>query len=604
VARGDAWEITRASAEVERLSLAAAGRRIAEPRLLASAAGVVRPAAGRIDLASAEVLTATVSLRTAGLSWRTARQEAGAGWRDRLRGTVQWQADAGRLERWLVAPATCDRWPAAGRAWGTMAFVDGADGLDIVVEATASQLALAEATTQAAAPRPLWTEPQATLVAELAVPAGAADTVRIDRLALESSTLAVAARGTAGGRPRGFALDGTMAYDWQQVSRLVAPWTGGAVQLAGGGGRPFAVRGRLADAAPAAPPQPAADTATLPLPADWATAAQAGSGPAPQARIALPVAAASSRFSVADLLRSLTVDTSLAWQAGDVAGFRLAAGEIPLRVIEGQVAFGPFDVGVSGGRVRGAPWVALAAEPRELVVPAGRVVERVAVDGPPARRLVSWLSPLVGHATHTSGLVSVDLAGARLPLADPFAGLAEGQVVFEALEVTPDAALAPLATLLAKLQALVDPRLALGDQPVLMRVRPDPVRLRLAERRLWHEGLVLDAGQFSVKSGGSVGADGTLAMMVEVALRADAAGQTPVVAPLLRTPLVIPLKGTLERPQFDARAIDLMLAKIVENTAQAVIGDGIVRGLDALLGGQQAPAPPPGAPPLVLPAAP
>jgi hypothetical protein len=105
----------------------AAGRRIAEPRLLASAAGVVRPAAGRIDLASAEVLTATVSLRTAGLSGRTARQEAGAGWRDRLRGTVQWQADAGRLERWLVAPATCDRWPAAGRAWGTMAFVDGAD---------------------------------------------------------------------------------------------------------------------------------------------------------------------------------------------------------------------------------------------------------------------------------------------------------------------------------------------------------------------------------------------------------------------------------------------------------------------------------------------
>lgn len=603
-ARGDAWEITRATAEVERLAVATAGRRIAEPRLLASAMGVVRPAAGRIDLASAEVLTATMSLRTAGLSWRTAPTERSPSWRDRLRGTIQWQADAGRLERWLMDPETCGRWPAAGRAWGTLAFVDGADGLDIVVEATGSQLALAEATAAAGAPRPLWTEPQATLAVEFAVPAVTTDTVRIDRLALESSTLAVTARGSVGGRPRGFALDGTLAYDWQQVSRLVAPWTGGVVQLAGGGGRPFALRGRLAEVPPASPSQPAADAAALPLPADWAAAAQAGSGPTPQARIALPVATAAARSSAADLVRSLTVDTSLAWQAGDLAGFRLDAGEIPLRVIEGQVAFGPFDVGVSGGRVRGSPWVALAAEPRELVVPAGRVVERVAVDGAPARRLVSWLSPLVGHATHTSGLVSIDLAGARLPLADPFAGLAEGRVVFEALEVAPDAALAPLATLVAKLQALVDPRLALGDQPVLMRVRPDPVRLRLAERRLWHEGLVLDAGQLTVKSGGSVGADGTLAMLVEVALRADAAGQTPVVAQLLRTPLVIPLKGTVERPQFDARAIDLMLAKIVENTAQAVISDGIVRGLDALLGGQQAPPPQPAASPLVLPGSP
>ena len=199
-------------------------------------------------------------------------------------------------------------------------------------------------------------------------------------------------------------------------------------------------------------------------------------------------------------------------------------------------------------------------------------------------------------------MVSVDLAGARLPLADAFGGLADGQVVFEALEVTPGPALMPLAAVVAKLQSLVDPRLAFGDKPVLMRVRPDPVRVRLVERRLWHEGLVLDAGQMTVKSGGSVGADGTLAMVVEVALRAEVAGQTPVVAQLLRTPLVIPLKGTVERPQFDARAIDTMLAKIVENTAQAVIGDGIVRGLDALLGGPQPASPPaPAAAPLVVP---
>jgi hypothetical protein len=42
-----------------------------------------------------------------------------------------------------------------------------------------------------------------------------------------------------------------------------------------------------------------------------------------------------------------------------------------------------------------------------------------------------------------------------------------------------------------------------------------------------HEGLVMDMGQFTVTSRGGVGADGSLAMLVEVALRGDLAGQTP-----------------------------------------------------------------------------
>lgn len=601
VARGDAWEVTRAGVEIERLGVETAGVSIVEPRLVASAAGLVRPATGRVDLASAEVLTATVSLRTAGLAWRPAAPAAG--WRDRLRGRVQWQADVGRLERWLIDAATAGRWPATGRAWGTVELVDGADGLDVVVEATGNQVALTEVppAAPAAAPRVLWAEPQATLAVELALPTRAADTLRIGRLALASSTLTMEARGMVGGRPRAVELDGTMSYDWQQVSRLAAPWTGGLVQLAGAGGRPFALRGRLPATAAAPPPAGSTDPEALPLPEAWVSATQGGAGAeARAARVALPVAA-QSRWSAADMLRALAIDTSLAWQAGEVAGFGLDAGEIPLRLLEGQLAFGPFDVGVAGGRVRGAPWIGLAAAPRELVVPAGRLVDRVSIAGPPARRFTSWLSPLVGHAAHTSGFVSVDLAGARLPLGNPFGGLAEGKVHFEALEVTPDGPLLPLATLLSKLQAVVDPRLALGDKPVLMRVRPDPVLVRLVERRLWHEGLVLDAGQFVVKSGGSVGADGSLAMAVEVALRGDLVGQTPVLAQLMRTPLVIPLKGTVERPQFDARAIDTMLARIVENTAQAVIGDGIVRGLDALLGGQQAPPPPAAPAPLVLP---
>jgi hypothetical protein len=212
-------------------------------------------------------------------------------------------------------------------------------------------------------------------------------------------------------------------------------------------------------------------------------------------------------------------------------------------------------------------------------------------------RWVSWLVPLIGRSTQTQGLMSVDMAGARLPLADPFGGEASGQVIFENLEATPGEDIRPLVNLIVKLQSAIDPRFAFGDKAVLLRVRPEPVSFRLADRRLWHDGLAMDAGQLVIRSAGSVGMDGTLAMVVEVAFRGDIAGATPVVGQLLRTPLAIPLKGTVYRPQFDAQSIDTILGRIVENTAEAVIGPGLTRSLETLFGNPQPPAaPPPSAP--------
>jgi hypothetical protein len=80
-------------------------------------------------------------------------------------------------------------------------------------------------------------------------------------------------------------------------------------------------------------------------------------------------------------------------------------------------------------------------------------------------------------------------------------------------------------------------------------------------------------------------------------------GQTPVLGQLFRTPLVIPLKGTVHQPQFDAAEMDKILGRIVENTAEAVIKDGIGRGLEAVFGapGQPAPTGPPSPQGLVLP---
>ena len=570
--REDAWQITRASTEIEKLSWSAAGRTRTEPRLVATAAGVVTPVRGRVEISSAELLTSTLSLRTGGLVGQFPGADPAAAIAT-LRGRIQWQADLGRLARWILPPEATADWPAAGRAWGICELLDTPAGVNVLVEATGSQLAIARrGGTSAPGQPPLWAEPRAAVTLELTrqpAAAGEPERVRIDRLSVESSTLALAARGGLGDAAsrRMLELEGTVSYDWEQLSRLLVPWTGGRVRLAGTGGRPFVFRVPLAE--------PAAAPGGVPV-----TPTTAGGR------------------TTAAAVRGLGLDTSIAWEAADVAGFALGPGEMPVRLLEGQLAFGPLDVAVSGGRLRGAPWISLVGGPREIVVPPGRILDRVAIGGPQGQAWIAWLSPLLGRTTETSGMVSVDVAGARVPLADPFAGELAGQVLFENVEVAPSPLMQPLVNLIVKLQSVIDPRFAFGDKAVLLRVRPEPVRVRLTGGRLWHEGLVMDSGQLVVRSGGSVAADGALAMTVEVAFRGDVAGQTPVVAQLLRTPLAIPLTGTIERPQFDARALERILGRIVENTAQAVIGDGLGRGLEALFGNPQ---PPPGGPPLVLP---
>jgi hypothetical protein len=628
-AEGESWQITRAGGEVEKLTVLAGDRRISEPRAVVSAAGRWNPATGQVEISSAEVLTPTLSLRTGGLALLPARRPSmvaggvGVDWvADRLRGKLQWQADVERLERWLATPAAADRWPASGRAWGTAEILDTPIGTNLLVEATGSQLAISgrQANTHAGGqpaglpggvPRedraggasvPLWSEPRASLVLEVTcAPSPTTEQMTVNQLKLESSTVAVAAAGSIGelSSRRLVELSGSVAYDWEQVSRLLTPWTGGRLQLVGAGARPFTLRGPLGQlVASSATATAANDSQQLPLPADWLPPARGAMGeqqPEKIARVALPRSAVARRSeSLSDRLRAVSITTSAAWTAAEVAGFQFTPGEMPVRLFEGQLALGPFDLAASGGRLRGAPWLRLLPLPGELIVPPGRCLDRIVMTPQLCDRWVNWLVPLIGQSTHTHGLMSVDLAGARLPLADPFGGEASGQVIFENLESTPGEQVRPLVNLLVKLQSAIDPRFAFGDKAVLLRVRPEPVSVRLADRRLWHEGLVMDAGQLVIRSAGSVGADGTLAMVVEVAFRGDIAGATPVVGTLLRTPLAIPLKGTVHRPQFDARSIDLIIGRIVENTTEAVIGPQLSRGLETLFGN---PPPPETTPP-------
>ena len=590
---GQQFQITKATAQIEQFAIHAGGQRVEEPKVILSAVGSVDPDRGTINLSSAEILSSTVSLRTGGLqvvSRTSIGQPLIETLFDTVQGQFQWQVDLTRLDKWLAQDTTLD---AAGRLWGTADLLETPSGINLLMTITGSQLAVSHSnirTGQRGSSRgPLaWREPQVHGLLDVTRPVvnkTGANQLKINQFKIESSTMSVAATGSIKdliGRQH-VELGGMILMNWEQLTRLLSPSSSSMLKLTGGGPQPFAIRGSFGSS------RTADDSVMVPLPDSWQAPSPQRSSPRQQL-IALPSKQhARADGGVETWLPRITAETTLAWQGGQIADFPLGPGTLPLRLVEGQLAFGPFEIPVSGGKIRGTPWIQLLPSPGELIVPPGRLIERIALTPPLCDRWLSWLSPILRSATDAEGFLTVDTSGGQLPLNDPLNGRFEGQLLLEQFSVTPGDMAGPLIKLLAKLQSVVDPRFAFGDQVVFLRARPDPVRVRIADGRIYHDNLVLDMGQLTVRSRGSMGHDGSLAMQLEVAFRGDLAGATPVVAQLLRTPFVIPLRGTVRSPQFDATALDTILKRIMQNTADAVLRDGIGRGLEALFGNPQPP---------------
>ena len=590
---GEQFQITKASTQIENLVFQAGRQRIEESKVILAAVGSVDPGRGIIRLSSAEMLSSTVSLRTGGLQIvpRTSKDQPLINTLfDSVQGQIQWQVDLTRLNKWLAQDLTLD---AAGRLWGTADLLETPTGLNLLMTITGSQLAVSHSNVPNGQAEGLqahlvWKEPQVNGLLDITRPVAnevLTNQIEINQFKIESSTVSVVATGSIDditGRQH-VELGGTILMNWEQLSRLLSPSSAQMLKVTGGGPQPFSIRGSVESS------MTIDDSVMVPLPEKWKAPSPQRSS-SKQQLIALPSKQShSADQGIENWFPRITAETTLSWQGGQIAGFPLGPGTMPLRLLEGQLAFGPFEIPVSGGKIRGTPWIQLFPPPGQLIVPPGRFIERIALTPPLCDRWLSWLSPILRRATDANGFLTVDTSGGQLPLNDPLNGRFDGQLMLEQFSVTPGDMAGPLIKLLAKLQSVVDPRFAFGDQVVFLRARPDPVRVQIADGRVYHDNLILDMGQLTVRSQGSMGHDGSLSMQLEVAFRGDLAGATPVVAQLLRTPFVIPLRGTVRNPQFDATAIDTILKRIMQNTADAVLRDGIGRGLEAIFGNPQQP---------------
>jgi hypothetical protein len=200
----------------------------------------------------------------------------------------------------------------------------------------------------------------------------------------------------------------------------------------------------------------------------------------------------------------------------------------------------------------------------------------------------SWLkfvAPAVAEATETQGELSLELTGAKIPLASPATGSAVGRLELHELQVTPGPTARAIILLAEQIRALVErrpPPMELGRNPTLLKINEQKVDFRMAGGRVSHQGMSMDIGTVTVRTHGWVALDETIGLVAEVPVKAEWFGRNAMPAGLKDQTLQIPIGGTLRRPQVDPRAMQQVVALFAQNAARDLIEGQINKQLDRL----------------------
>jgi hypothetical protein len=200
-----------------------------------------------------------------------------------------------------------------------------------------------------------------------------------------------------------------------------------------------------------------------------------------------------------------------------------------------------------------------------------------------AQGVLAYIAPVLADATRTSGRFSLRLDGARLPLGQPAAGTIAGELAMHEVVLGPG----PLVTRL--FQSLPG---QLPPPPAIRIADESHVAFRLADGRVWHEGLefgvpLAKPGQrLDVHSSGSVGVeDMSLDVQLALPIPADLPQDRPLVAALAGKQVSIGIGGVLGQPQVN-----------FNGSIKAMAGEVAVDLIDRIRNGAPPPSPTPAPP--------
>lgn len=371
------------------------------------------------------------------------------------------------------------------------------------------------------------------------------DAVKFTKLKVERDGLTADANGSLAQATTRQSLDfgGTLTYDLAKLEPQVKAYLGQGGQLAGKGSKPFKIAGSFAD------------------------------GPK---TIARTVGASSKPPGP---LTGLNGNAAVAWDTVKAYGFDVGPAELKAAIDRGTVKLDPVEASFGGGKVRVEPSLALNSKDYDLTFAKGRVVDNAKLSPAACANALGYALPAIANAAQADGLLSLDLDDARVPLGDPDRSTIRGKLVLHHATLSPG----PLATEIVTLLGVKGTTMHLASEQVV------PVRLEAG--RVHHENFALVFGTTTVRSSGSVGLDGSVAIVLELPVPARVVEKLLPNNPRLREALAkerikVAVTGTLAKPTLDGKAFEVaaetLVRNAVKNAAKSAADDLLKKGLGEL----------------------
>lgn len=281
-------------------------------------------------------------------------------------------------------------------------------------------------------------------------------------------------------------------------------------------------------------------------------------------RLNLPLSSQGSK-------RPMSGSVAVSWNRGEWNGLPIGPARLNVNLTDDKLAIKPAEVTVSSGTVRFGPSISRSPQGAVFTQPAERLLEQVQLTDEICHQWLKYVSPLSADAARVSGTFSVDNSKPLcIPLDRPELTTSEGLVMIHAAKMTPGPLAMQFITLGKQIDALrrgtpfdagtVDP------QKPLMSITRQTVPYKVENGRVHHKDLTMNIGGLNVTSAGSVGFDDTLDIVAVIEVPEKWTIRGKPVRAIWGASIQIPIRGSLARPQMDARVINSLLDKLVRGT--------------------------------------
>ena len=186
-------------------------------------------------------------------------------------------------------------------------------------------------------------------------------------------------------------------------------------------------------------------------------------------------------------------------------------------------------------------------------------------------RRLGYVLPALAGATEVQGLTSVNLEGGHLDFTDMAKSELKGVITLHSAKIGAGPMVHELGGLLR----------VPGSADIS---RESQVPFQVAKGRVYHQNLALAFPDFTVRTSGSVGMDGTVELLAEMPVPPKWLINNPLANSLSKQSIRLPIHGTIDQPRLDAQALQAASSQFLRETATDAVRQGLEGNLMKLLG--------------------